>query len=187
MQKTTPAVVKGKVGTSALVGSGTTIKARRIVESGTPIKARRRVGGELVKSASAEWVIVRNSVLKRSVAEQIDVIRSGLSAKNLVLFAEAVKVPQEAVFRVVGIPVTTAKRKLNRDENLDPATTERLTRIYRTEKLAEDVFGDGDGARRWLTTESLGLEGSPLSMLDTDLGAQEVSRVLYAIAYGGVV
>ena len=174
MQKTTSVVAKGKASTSA------------IVESGTTIKARRRVGGELVKNASAEWVIARNSFLKRSVAEQIDVIRSGLSAKNLVLFAEAVKVPQEAVFRVVGIPVTTAKRKLSKDENLDPAMTERLIRIYRLEKLAEDVFGDSEDARKWLRTENLGLGATPLSMLDTDLGAQEVSRVLHAIAYGGV-
>ena len=174
MQKTTSVVAKGKASTSA------------IVESGTTIKARRRVGGELVKNASAEWVIARNSFLKRSVAEQIDVIRSGVSAKNLVLFAEAVKVPQEAVFRVVGIPVTTAKRKLSKDENLDPATTERLIRIYRLEKLAEDVFGDSEDARKWLRTENLGLGATPLSMLDTDLGAQEVSRVLQAIAYGGV-
>ena len=174
MQKTTSVVAKGKASTSA------------IVESGTTIKARRRVGGELVKNASAEWVIARNSFLKRSVAEQIPVIRSGVSAKNLVLFAEAVKVPQEAVFRVVGIPVTTAKRKLSKDENLDPATTERLIRIYRLEKLAEDVFGDSEDARKWLRTENLGLGATPLSMLDTDLGAQEVSRVLQAIAYGGV-
>ena len=174
MQKTTSVVAKGKASTSA------------IVESGTTIKARRRVGGELVKNASAEWVIARNSFLKRSVAEQIHVIRSGVSAKNLVLFAEAIKVPQEAVFRVVGIPVTTAKRKLSKDENLDPATTERLIRIYRLEKLAEDVFGDSEDARKWLRTENLGLGATPLSMLDTDLGAQEVSRVLQAIAYGGV-
>ena len=172
MQKTTPAVVKGKASTSAIVE--------------TTIKARRRGRGVLVKSASAEWLIVRNSFLKRSVAEQIHVIRSGVSAKNLVLFAEAVKVPQEAVFRVVGIPVTTAKRKLSKDENLDPATTERLIRIYRLEKLAEDVFGDSEDARKWLRTENLGLGATPLSMLDTDLGAQEVSRVLQAIAYGGV-
>ena len=174
MQKTTPAVVKGKVGTSALVGSGTTIKATR------------RVRGVVGKSAAAEWLLARNSFLKQSVAEQIHVIRSGVSAKNLVLFAEAVKVPQEAVFRVVGIPVTTAKRKLSKDENLDPATTERLIRICRREKLAEDVFGDSEDARKWLRTENLGLGATPLSMLDTDLGAQEVSRVLQAIAYGGV-
>ncbi len=126
----------------------------------------------------------RDGFLKRPVADQIRVIRSGMPAKDLVVLADAMQVSRETVFRAVGLSLTTAKRKLNRDENLDPATTERLTRIYRTEKLAEDVFGDGDGARKWLTTESLGLEGSPLSMLDTDLGAQEVSRVLYAIAYG---
>ncbi len=65
------------------------------------------------------------------------------------------------------------------------AETERLTRIRRIEKLAEDVFGDGEDARKWLATENLGLGGSPLSMLDTDLGEQEVSRALNAIAYGG--
>ena len=128
---------------------------------------------------------IRNALLKRSVADQIQVIRSGMRAKNLVVLAEAMHVSQETVFRAVGLPLTTAKRKLSKDENLDPVTTERLIRIYRMEKLAEDVFGNGEDARKWLRTENLGLGGSPLSMLDTDLGAQEVSRVLHAIAYGG--
>ncbi len=127
----------------------------------------------------------RDAFLSRPVADQIRVIRSGMPAKDLVALADAMRVSRETVFRAVGLPLTTAKRKLNRDENLDPATTERLARIYRTEKLAEDVFGDGEGARQWLTTENLGLGGSPLSMLDTDLGAQVVSQVLRAIAYGG--
>ncbi len=127
----------------------------------------------------------RDAFLSRPVADQIRVIRSGMPAKDLVALADAMRVSRETVFRAVGLPLTTAKRKLNRDENLDPATTERLARIYRTEKLAEDVFGDGEGARQWLTTENLGLGGSPLSMLDTDLGAQVVYQVLRAIAYGG--
>ncbi len=63
------------------------------------------------------------------------------------------------------------------------AEIERLARIRRVEKLAEDVFGDRENARKW--TENLALGGSPLSLLDTDLGEQEVSRALNAIAYGG--
>lgn len=145
------------------------------------LRGRGRSG----KAAKERWLDIRNAFLKRSVADQIQVIRDGMRAKNLVMLAEAVQVPQEMVFRVVGIPLTTAKRKLSKDENLDSATTERLIRIYRIEKLAEDVFGNGDDAREWLRTENLGLGSAPLSMLDTDLGAQEVSRILHAIAYGG--
>ena len=131
------------------------------------------------------WMKMRNAFLKRSVADQIEGIRSGVRAKDLLALAEALDVSQETIFRAVGISPSTAKRKLSKDENLDSATTERLVRVFRIEKLAEDVFGDRDSAREWLRTENLALGTTPLSMLYTDLGAQEVSRVLNAIAYGG--
>ena len=173
MQKTT-AMAKGKPG--ALVVA---------VEIEPADKVRSRAHGIAGKGAEGKWLRFRDDFLKRSVADQIRVIRGGTRAQNLVVLAEAVQVSQEAVFRAVGLPVSTAKRKVSKDEMLDSATTERLIRICRIEKLAEDVFGDGADARKWLRTENMGLGATPLSMLDTDLGAQEVARVLNAIAYGG--
>jgi len=64
--------------------------------------------------------------------------------------------------------------------------TERLTRLGAIERLAEETFGDALLASEWLQTVNFGLGNvTPLSMLDTEIGCREVSRVLNAIAYGG--
>ena len=56
-----------------------------------------------------------------------------------------------------GLSSSTAKRKLARDETLDPLMTERLNRIGAIERLAEETFGDADLASEWLQTSNLGL------------------------------
>ena len=54
-------------------------------------------------------------------------------------------------------------------------------------KMAEDTFGGREAATQWLKTPNLALEdATPLSMLDTEPGASEVRRILFAINYGGV-
>lgn len=94
---------------------------------------------------------------------------------------------QEFACRLVGLPASTAKRKLARDERLDPLVSERLTRIGAIEKLAEDTFGSVELANAWLQAGNAGLGNvPPISLLDTDIGCREVSRLLAAIAYGGV-
>ena len=133
-----------------------------------------------------EWVVYRNAFLTSPAQAQIAAIRQGARASNLIGVAEAMRVPREQVYGLVGLSTSTAKRKLARDETLDPLVTERLTRLGAIEKLAEETFGDAELASEWLQTSNLGLGNeTPLSMLDTEIGCREVSRVLNAIAYGG--
>ena len=90
------------------------------------------------------------------------------------------------MFALVGLPSSTAKRKVAKAETLDAGVTERLTRIGAIEKLAEETFGEPERARAWLQTPNLGMGNAiPLSLLDTEIGCREVARVLNAIAYGG--
>ena len=94
--------------------------------------------------------------------------------------------PRERVYELVGLSVSTAKRKVAANEVLDPLVTERLVRLGGIEKLAEETFGDPALAAEWLQAVNVGLGGvAPLSLLDTEIGCREVSRVLHAIAYGG--
>jgi len=141
---------------------------------------------EPVPRSAGAWVAYRDRFLNSSAQTQISEIRKGAPASNLIGVAEALRVPRERVYDLVGLSSSTAKRKLAKDETLDPLMTERLTRIGAIEKLAEDTFGDSDLASEWLQTGNLGLGNvTPLSMLDTEIGCREVSRVLNAIAYGG--
>lgn len=132
-----------------------------------------------------QWVRYRDDFLQSSPSEKITKIREGVTASVLVGAAHSLKVPQERLFRIVGLPSATAKRKIGKNEALDPMVTERLTRVAAAQKLAEDVFGDAERANAWLLESNLALAGaSPLSLLDTAMGAHEVSRILNAIAYG---
>lgn len=169
-----------EVGQSA-AGSGVEQGRAAYVVSSAPSKASLVAPG-----AAGAWVLYRNRFLNSSAQAQISEIRKGASASNLIGMAEALRVPREKVYQLIGLSASTAKRKLAKDETLDPLMTERLNRIGAIEKLAEDTFGDADMASAWLQASNLGLGNvSPLSMLDTEIGCREVSRVLNAIAYGG--
>ncbi|MBL8431033.1 MAG: DUF2384 domain-containing protein [Dechloromonas sp.] len=144
------------------------------------------VASIVARSAASAWVRYRDRFLGSPAQAQISEIRKGAPASNLIGVAEALRVPRERVYELVGLSSSTAKRKLNRDETLDPLMTERLTRIGAIEKLAEETFGDPGLASAWLQADNLGLGNvTPLSMLDTEIGCREVSRILTAIAYGG--
>ena len=137
-------------------------------------------------SRSGAWLSFRDAFLDTPAEGQIRQIREGARATYLVGAAETLGVSQETVFALVGLPSSTAKRKVAKAETLDAGVTERLTRIGAIEKLAEETFGEPERARAWLQTPNLGMGNAiPLSLLDTEIGCREVARVLNAIAYGG--
>lgn len=148
--------------------------------------AAGRVPASIIpQGAAGAWLRYRDRFLDSSAQTQISEIRKGAPASNLIGVAEAMRVPRERVYHLIGLSSSTAKRKLARDEALDPLMTERLTRLGAIEKLAEETFGDADLASEWLQTSNLGLGNeTPLSMLDTEIGCREVARILNAIAYG---
>lgn len=134
-----------------------------------------------------KWLKYRDSFLGSSPSDKIAKIRTGIEASVLVGAARRLQVSQGELFALVGLTPSTAKRKIGKNETLDPMVTERLTRVAAAEKLAEDVFDDPDQAHVWLLAPNVALGGvAPLSLLDTSMGAQEVSRILNAIAYGMV-
>jgi len=77
-------------------------------------------------------------------------------------------------------------RKLKARSVLSASETECLERIAAIEAEAEDVFGTPEKTKSWMLKNHMTLGNTPLSKLDTDIGANEVRRVLNAIAYGGV-
>lgn len=64
---------------------------------------------------------------------------------------------------------------------------EMYTHKHEIELLAVDVFGSKEKAQRWLSNQNLALGASPTSMLDTEVGREQVKRVLVAISHGGTV
>jgi putative toxin-antitoxin system antitoxin component (TIGR02293 family) len=61
----------------------------------------------------------------------------------------------------------------------------KKVRLYRATERAAAVFGDKDKADEWLNTPNLVLNGqTPLSLLDSDIGAESVIDILGRIEQG---
>jgi len=77
---------------------------------------------------------------------------------------------------------TLARRKAA--GRLDPHESERVVRLAEVAAWAGEIFGE-EGARQWLEEPNRALGGAtPMTMLDTDVGADAVRDVLGRIEYG---
>lgn len=119
-------------------------------------------------------------------AAKIGVIRSGVSAGVVEDMVKYLDAPKTLIFAVLKTPESTAHKAIKEDKALDAATSERVVRIADITRLAQETFGGQETAVAWLKKENRALGGvSPLSMLDTGPGADEVRKILSAINYGG--
>lgn len=57
--------------------------------------------------------------------------------------------------------------------------------LVEIKKLAIEVFGSEDMANEWLTSYNLSVGDTPLLLLNTVNGSNEIKITLGAIAYGG--
>jgi putative toxin-antitoxin system antitoxin component (TIGR02293 family) len=68
---------------------------------------------------------------------------------------------------------------------LTPDESDRLVRVARVMAHTLQVLGSRDKALEWLRGANRALDGSvPISLLDSDIGAQQVSEILGRIEYG---
>lgn len=124
---------------------------------------------------------------KANPGTRIQIVRSGVSPSVLVTASEHFGMPRALFAKLIGISPATAERKIKSGLPLGQTETERLGRIALIEDEAEKVFGTSDMARDWLTKVNASLGDTPLSMLDTETGADEIRKILSAIAHGGAV
>jgi len=62
---------------------------------------------------------------------------------------------------------------------------EKSLRVARVFGLASEVLGSEDNARQWANDQIPALGGRrPLELLDTDVGAQEVTNLLQCLKWG---
>lgn len=118
-------------------------------------------------------------------AKKIAMIREGVDVALLIGAGQYYGIAQARLSRLIGVSDATVARKIKAGGKLSPQESERLARIAAVEAEAEDVFDSPDLARRWMLEPNLALGEPPLSLLDTDAGADEVKKTLASIAYGG--
>jgi putative toxin-antitoxin system antitoxin component (TIGR02293 family) len=127
-------------------------------------------------------------VLKRQVSGVKDlreVLREGLPFRALESLAKAMEVQTAALTKIIRVAPRTLARRKGSESNFNSIESDRIYRVARIMSLSIEVLGSKEKAKEWLSRPSRALGGeSPLSLLDTDVGAKQVEEVLGRITHG---
>jgi putative toxin-antitoxin system antitoxin component (TIGR02293 family) len=141
----------------------------------------------LIAKVSADSLLGGRAVFlnaPRSGLEWVEVVRHGISSHALDALLKSIGLSQAELAQALDIPERTlARRKregvLSRDESA------KLLRLARVAARAAEVFGELDLALAWLKSPVAALdEATPLSLVDTDVGAESVMDTLGRIEHG---
>ena len=120
----------------------------------------------------------------QSTQDWIGVIRRGIPAGAVEALTKTIKVSHAELARALGIPERTLARR-KREGILSSEESAKLLRLARAVGRAHEVFEDPAAALHWLKAPKAALSGaSPLSILDTEIGAESVLDTLGRIEHG---
>ncbi len=141
----------------------------------------------MINASDIAEVLGGRTILRRRITSALqlsEAVAQGLPKPALRHVAQRIfsdaRDQRAILYRVV--PEATFKRRRDRLSSAESERTERLARVVAT---AEHVWGDGEEARRFLTTPHPALGGkTPLEATITELGARLTEELLAKIEYG---
>ena len=111
--------------------------------------------------------------------------RVGLPENGSFDFKDALMLTREELDQLLDVDVAKLAHEPSDGRTLDLFTRRRLVRCARTFALALHVLQDRQSAARWLKSRQPELGGSiPLKLLQTEVGARTVERVLGRMEHG---
>lgn len=120
----------------------------------------------------------------RVMMDWIPLVRQGLPSASVDAVVRMTRITQSELAHALAIPERTLARR-KREGDLSPEESAKFVRFARVVERAETVFDDADGALSWLQSPNASLGGvTPLSLLDTDIGADGVLDTLGRIEHG---
>ncbi len=120
----------------------------------------------------------------RVTTDWIALIRQGLPSASVDAVVRLTRITQSELARALAIPERTLARR-KREGVLSPEESAKFIRLARLVERAGTVFEDTDSALNWLQSPNASLGGiTPLSLLDTDIGAESVLDTLGRIEHG---
>jgi putative toxin-antitoxin system antitoxin component (TIGR02293 family) len=141
----------------------------------------------MVKASAIAKVLGGEKTLDKKISSQHDLItavRRGLRVSAVEAVIEELDVPRAEVLPTLHI----AKRTMERRKLAGRLLPEESERVYRLAKIlafAESVLGSREKARHWLGAPNRALRNvAPLSLLESEAGADEVTNLLGRIEYG---
>lgn len=121
----------------------------------------------------------------RSLADWEALIEEGLPVQAAESLKGSIAVPDRQLAGLLGISEKTLSRARAANGKLEPVAGDRLIRVARVVALAIDVLETEAAAVHWLKRAQVGLGGRvPLEMLTTDLGRDQVEKLLLRIEHG---
>ncbi len=120
----------------------------------------------------------------RVAMDWIALVRQGLPSASVDAVVRLTRITQAELAQALGIPERTLVRR-KREGTLSPEESAKFVRLARTVERAEQVFEDRATALNWLQSTNAALGGvTPLSLQDTDIGADSVLDTLGRIELG---
>ena len=119
-----------------------------------------------------------------STTEKITLIKQGISKKQLEGLKDISALDYDALSSVLSVSRATLIKKKG-GEKFDQSTSERIMLLADVISYGQEVFGDKDRFNSWLRKENKALGGkTPLELMDTLYGVQEVKKELGRLEYG---
>ncbi len=120
----------------------------------------------------------------RCALDWVAAIRQGLPASAVDVLTRFTRLSQAELAVALGIPERTLARR-KREGRLNREESAKLIRLARVVVRGEEVFEDPDAALDWLKSPNASLGGvTPLSLLDTEIGAESLMDTLGRIEHG---
>jgi putative toxin-antitoxin system antitoxin component (TIGR02293 family) len=136
---------------------------------------------------SAETLLGGRRGLKaspRTPLQWVQVIRQGIPSDSVDSMARTMRLTHAELAAAVGIPERTLARR-KKEGSLSSEESAKIVRLARVVARAAEVFEGLDTSLNWLKSPNASLSGAtPLSLLDTDIGAETVLDTLGRIEHG---
>jgi len=135
----------------------------------------------IVEALGGPTVVGRRVRSRDQLAERL---RAGLPYSAFESLLRLLNVPRRVLAQTLHLTGRTLARR-KREGRLAPVESNRVYRLARVFAHAVDVFDDRQKATAWFARPNQALGGrTPLSVLDTDIGVQEVDEILGRIEHG---
>lgn len=122
--------------------------------------------------------------IDRESSQRIEDVREGLPFDRFTSLRQTLDVSTDALTQLLGIPRRTLSKR-QKEGAFTSSESNAISRVERVYREAVGFFGDDVRTCQWLTSPLPALgEQTPLSLLDTDPGAEAVSTLLKQLAWG---
>jgi len=144
----------------------------------------KKVAGSRYVTAKRTISFGRGAVHTISATDKISMIKEGISKNNLNELKDDYDFDYDTLSKILSVSRATLINKKG-DEKFDQNTSERIMHLKDVIDYGESVFEDKNAFNEWLKKSNLALGGkTPLELMDTIYGIEEVKREIGRIEYG---